>query len=44
MTKFGLHQPTKFQHFKFQRWQTAAIFKIEKLQYLRNHLTDFDEI
>jgi len=44
-TKFGMIiMIVKNLNFQNPRWQTAAIVKTVKSPYVRNRLTDFDEI
>jgi len=46
LAKFGRNLPRPLKNLNFQnpRWRTATILKTVKLPYLRNSLTDFDEI
>ena len=40
----GRQQPIKFRDFKNPRWRRRPSWKFEKLQYLCNGMSDFDEI
>jgi len=44
MGLFTAQTVPKILNFQNPRWRTAAILKTVKLLYLRNRLTDFDEI
>jgi len=46
MQNGSLNRPDGRKNLNFQnpRWRTAAILKTDKSPYLRNRLTDFDEI
>ena len=46
MQNGSLNRPDSCKNLNFQnpRWRTAAILKTVKSPYLRNRLTDFDEI
>ena len=46
MQNGSLNRPDRLKNWNFQnpRWRTAVILKTVKSPYLRNRLTDFDEI